>query len=94
MPHELIALDIDGHVTVTEQLMEIAAAEPLWLRQPESIPHAVNRLEGPSTLTLAIIGAATLIAYRSIHDRLVGGKAIAGRVQPQRKGSKRKGRAA
>jgi hypothetical protein len=41
-------------------------------REPWMAARPVMRLEGPSTLTLALIGVATLAAYRSIMKRIVG----------------------
>ena len=39
------------------------------------------RLEGPSTLTLALIGAATLAAYRGVRQRLTSRAAAADAVR-------------
>lgn len=40
-----------------------------WLRLPVEGQQGA-RLNNPSTLTLALIGVGTLLAYRAIHDRL------------------------
>ena len=68
----------------TESLTLAGPPAPLW-----SLPDGIYRdgewLQGPSSLTLALIGAATLLAYRSIHGRLA---AAAPAVVPMRRISK------
>ena len=70
--HEMVVLDPAWHITAQDaSLAGSVQAAPDWLRHPELSPDSALRLEGPSTLVLAIIGAGTLIAYRSIHDWLI-----------------------
>ena len=68
----------------TESLTLAGQTAPLW-RLPHGIERDVTWLQGPSSLTLALIGAATLLAYRSIHQRLA---AAAPAVVPMRRISK------
>ena len=71
--HEIVAIQPTWNAAAHDaSLTGVASVEPQWLRQPGSNPELVKPMEGPSTLVLAIIGAATLIAYRSIYDRLIG----------------------
>lgn len=54
----------------------VLAEPPAWSTQPAA-PPSTMRLEGPSTLALALIGAGTLLAYRSIQQRLTSATAPA-----------------
>ena len=47
----------------------VLAEPPAWFTQPAA-PPSTMRLEGPSTLALALVGAGTVLAYRSIQQRL------------------------
>ena len=47
----------------------VAPANGIWF-QPSAMQPAATRLEGPSTLVLALIGAGMLVAYRAVQQRL------------------------
>lgn len=77
-----------------DALMSAAPNEPAWLRDSAD-NHPVMRLEGPSTLVLALIGAATLLAYQKISDRLAPAAQLAVRTHQRHKSkSTRRRRAA
>src|SRR5215208_4181401 len=47
----------------------VAPANAVWF-QPSAMHPPAARLEGPSTLVLALIGAGILVAYRGLQQRL------------------------
>jgi len=70
--HEIVTLDPAWQTASQDvSLASSLQTSPAWLRDAQARSQSAMRLEGPSTLVLAIIGVGTLIAYRSIQHRLI-----------------------
>jgi hypothetical protein len=79
----LAATDVASHpTTIADGIGQLQQPMAIALVQPISVPAQQAQLNEPSSLALALIGVATLTAYRALLHQVVGRPATKQALQP------------